>query len=127
MTTKWICTADGVSATIVADSAKAAAIEYASAYEPEVFTYWVTVYVTPDGSTQALGPYTIEIEPAVPSCVSGHTHAWHDVDDTVRGHGGGVVLLMSCQFCLRRKRVDTWAQNASTGEQGLTSIEYLDG
>jgi hypothetical protein len=45
----------------------------------------------------------------------------------VRGHGGGVVIHEVCVHCGTLRVTDTWAQNPSTGEEGLESVRYEAG
>jgi len=51
-------------------------------------------------------------------------HDW--VQGQVMGSGGGVCYVETCSLCGARRHVDTWAQNPETGEQGLTSISYVE-
>lgn len=64
----------------------------------------------------------IAIEPQVPKC-SAPKHAWGD--ETVQGHGGGVVVRDVCEHCECVRTLDTWAQDPATGVQGLCSVEYM--
>ena len=77
---------------------------------------------------------TTTIDPEEPDC-TGEEHDWqspHEVvggceeNAGVHGHGGGVIITEVCSHCGKYKSTDTWAQNRSTGEQGLTSIEYAE-
>lgn len=68
---------------------------------------------------------TTAIHPPTPRCTDGSKrHTWR-VERTT-GHGGGVIVTEVCTACDWRKVTDTWAQDRSTGEQGLTSIRYED-
>ena len=81
---------------------------------------------------------TITIEPDVPECPhpdpdSEDGHDWRAPVALVGGcrenpgcfgHGGGVVSSEVCVRCGARRTTDTWAQDPSTGQQGLTSVEY---
>ena len=42
----------------------------------------------------------------------------------VWGHGGGVIIEEHCTRCDATRTTDTWAQDGSTGQQGLTSVSY---
>lgn len=99
-------------------------------------TQWNTVYawqtgyvLCEDGESAKLtigrDRYTSVIEPTEPDCVRGNDHDWHQ-PDYARGHGGGAVYREVCARCGARKVTDTWAQDMSTGEQGLTSVSYED-
>lgn len=66
---------------------------------------------------------TVAIEPSEPPCPAGE-HDWEDCSGPY-GHGGGVVYTDRCAHCGLLRRTDTWAQDRSTGRQGLTSVEYL--
>ena len=76
---------------------------------------------------------TTTIEVDEPDC-TGDGHDWQSPEmlgglaenPGVVGHGGGVIVTEVCAHCGKYKSTDTWAQNRSTGEQGLTSIEYAD-
>jgi hypothetical protein len=74
---------------------------------------------------------TTTIDPDEPDC-TGDGHDWQSPEmlgglsenPGVVGHGGGVIVTEVCAHCGRYRTTDTWAQNRSTGEQGLTSVEY---
>jgi hypothetical protein len=42
----------------------------------------------------------------------------------VWGHGGGVIIREVCAHCGAYRETDTWAQDPSTGAQGLRSVRY---
>lgn len=76
---------------------------------------------------------TIEIEPKAPKCKEGHEHSWHSPHDIVGGlednpgvigNGGGAIIMEVCRHCGCGRTTDTWAQDPSTGEQGLHSVTY---
>ncbi len=68
---------------------------------------------------------TTPIHPAAPRCTDGSKrHTW--LEESTSGHGGGVIVTERCTTCDWRKVTDTWAQDRSTGEQGLTSVRYED-
>lgn len=69
---------------------------------------------------------TVQIDPPAPACTSADGHAWQQVPDGVRGHGGGVIACDYCGRCGAYRIIDTWAQRPDTGEQGLTSVRYED-
>lgn len=80
--------------------------------------------------------HRITIEPDEPDCIEGESHRWRapvtivggiKENPGVWGHGGGVIMKECCTLCGCGKVADTWAQDRSTGEQGLTSVEYTEG
>lgn len=95
-------------------------------------TVFVTVYiegVTRDESLHA----TFSIDPPEPRCLDKTNHDWQSPHEVVGGltenpgvwsHGGGIVSTEVCAHCARYRKYDTWAQNPSTGEQGLESTTY---
>jgi hypothetical protein len=79
--------------------------------------------------------HSVEIEPEEPSCPSEEgQHDWQSphelvgggiVDNPgVRGHGPGTISKEACVRCGATRTTDTWAQDPSTGEQGLESLAY---
>ena len=76
---------------------------------------------------------TTTIEVDEPDCEKSE-HDWQspemlggcEENPGVHGHGGGVIITEVCGHCGKYKSTDTWAQNPSTGEQGLTSVEYAE-
>lgn len=92
---------------------------------------WIRVYVQWDDDTTSI---LHTIDPAEPTCARGHEeHDWcspHKLlggltdNPGVQGHGGGVICRQVCRHCGRYRVTDTWAQDPSTGEQGLESVEY---
>ena len=77
--------------------------------------------------------FTVSIYPEEPDCIEGRIrHRWEspqwlggcDENPGVWGHGGGVIITEVCRHCGCKKMTDTWAQNPTTGEQGLESISY---
>lgn len=98
-----------------------------------------TAYVTArirDLATDEEDSVTVTIEPDEPACVDGEAHDWQaphalvggiKENPGVWGHGGGVKIREVCLRCGCGKLTDTWAQNPSTGEQGLTSVKYTAG
>lgn len=106
-------------------------------------TSWIEVRtwrngIDGDGEVHAVDKehHTIAVDPEVPDCLDGHDHRWkapHSLvggckeNPGVHGHGGGVTIHEVCTICGCGRVTDTWAQNPSNGEQGLTSVEYRDG
>lgn len=103
-------------------------------------TLWVNDWATPIDPVTDEPIYgervdvTTTIEVDEPDCEKSE-HDWqspHDIvggceeNPGVQGNGGGVVITEVCAHCGMYKITDTWAQNRSTGEQGLTSVEYAD-
>jgi hypothetical protein len=102
-------------------------------------TTWRPVLLLLDGETEWARAdqesHTITLEAEEPDCADGEEHDWrspHSVlggledDPGVQGHGGGVIITEVCAHCGAYRVTDTWAQDMSTGEQGLTSVEYRD-
>ena len=106
-------------------------------------TCWIEVHTwqeeeDEDGDTVRINErtYTITLEAEEPDCIDGHEHRWRTPysllgglkeNPGVWGHGGGVICNEVCTLCGCKKITDTWAQNPSNGEQGLTSVEYVEG
>lgn len=74
----------------------------------------------------------VEISPDAPAC-DDCEHDWCSPISVVGGiaenpgvwgHGGGVIIREVCAHCGVYRVTDTWAQDRSTGEQGLRSVEY---
>jgi hypothetical protein len=77
----------------------------------------------------------VAFEPAEPNCDHDGGHDWkspHSVlggledNPGVWGKGGGVVIREVCLHCGAYRVTDTWAQDRSTGVQGLESVTYED-
>lgn len=76
---------------------------------------------------------TTTIEVDEPSCEKSE-HDWQSPEmlgglsenPGVIGNGGGVIVTEVCGHCGKYRVTDTWAQDRTTGEQGLTSIKYED-
>lgn len=106
-------------------------------------TCWVSVStyrkgIATDGTITNVDieSHTITVEATEPDCEDGQAHEWQSPYDLlgglkenpgVQGHGGGVVITECCMICGCARVTDTWAQNPSTGEQGLTSVKYEEG
>jgi len=104
-------------------------------------TQWVKVYYwrvgyDEDGDEQQVyhGSYLAEVEPDEPEC-SADEHDWCSPIEVVHGcvenpgvygHGGGVIITEVCRHCGIYRETDTWAQDRSSGRQGLESIAYRD-
>lgn len=98
-------------------------------------TIWIDAEIfTNDDSERSF--VTVAIDPVVPPCKSGETHNWQSPyrlvgglreNPGVFGNGGGVIITEACVVCGCRRTTDTWAQNPTTGKQGLTSVEYAEG
>lgn len=99
--------------------------EYERAITPVSETAWISVDVL-DLARDHLVTFKRTVDPDEPDCDDDDGHAW-ERDGTVRGHGGGVVIDEACSHCAWHRVTDTWAQNPSTGEQGLTSVKYRKG
>lgn len=77
--------------------------------------------------------HSIEIPPEEPECCDEDGHDWRSPyrivggikeNPGVWGNGGGVIINECCLRCGCRMQTDTWAQDPSTGEQGLRSVSY---
>lgn len=88
-----------------------------------------------DGDEQAeqIDQLTYTFDPVEPDCDGEHEHDWRSPysvlggsreNPGVWGHGGGVIIREVCAHCGAYKKIDTWAQDMSTGEQGLKSVRY---
>lgn len=86
----------------------------------------------------ANGVANLTLQPEAPKCLDGKrdTHDWqspHAIVGGIKenpgvwGHGGGVKITEVCVRCGCGRHTDTWAQNPSTGEQGLESVRYEAG
>ena len=98
--------------------------------EPEQ-TIRINVLIFEDG--ERVDSVTVAIDPTEPACSGYEDHDWRaphalvgglKENPGVHGHGGGVVIAEVCVRCGCKRTTDTWAQNRSTGEQGLTSVGY---
>lgn len=76
------------------------------------------------------------VDPTPPPCTDKQGHDWRSPvaivgglreNPGVRGHGGGVIIVEVCLHCGTERETDTWAQDRSTGQQGLTSVTYERG
>jgi len=97
---------------------------------------WRSGYAVVDGAAVAVrldeATHSVELAPDQPDCGSGHDHDWMspsflgglDERPGVWGHGGGVIVREVCAHCGAYRTTDTWAQDQTTGRQGLTSVSY---
>lgn len=131
---------DGGTTEEVSAGSMAEALEEAESWTRQVdwmdsdepVTVWVTVRVR-DLATDEEDETTVTIEPDEPECEDGDDHDWQAPFEVVGGikenpgvwgHGGGVTIQEVCMRCGCGNLTDTWAQNPSNGEQGLTSVTY---
>ncbi len=130
---------------IEAASGEEAVEEYVSDgdWGDEDHTHWVTATawhaaIDTDGEIIRIDSesHTVTIEAAEPDCIDAEDHDWQSPyglvggckeNPGVYGHGGGVTIQEACLRCGCGRLTDTWAQNPSTGEQGLRSVEYQSG
>lgn len=109
-------------------------------------TSWVKVYtwrdalaLDDDGEITTISfdreAAKVTIEPIEPDCEDGQSHDWQspievvgglDENPGVFGSGGGVKITEVCRHCGCYRDTDTWAQDMSDGEQGLTSVSYRE-
>lgn len=136
---KYLCDDGNAAIEIEADSAQDAAQEYVDTgdwdrSEPS----WIRVYVHEiDDDGDKVGDrecITVSLDVAEPECDEGE-HDWQSPYSVVGGikenpgvwgHGGGVIIREVCAICGMYRITDTWEQDMSTGEQGLTSVKYED-
>jgi hypothetical protein len=127
-----------------ADSGGEAAQEYVDGGEwgDRSETSWISVWawregIDADGEFVAVGrdKYKITLEAEEPECKDGFEHDWQSPlsivggckeNPGVYGSGGGVTIREVCLHCGCKKVTDTWAQDPTDGEQGLTSIDYTE-
>jgi hypothetical protein len=100
---------------------------------------WVKVYtwtrwrlgdVTADEDDRESSLIAVSVEE--PDCEEDE-HDWCSPHEVVGGceqnpgvhcHGGGVIIHEVCRHCGLLRTTDTWAQDPSTGTEGLESVEY---
>jgi hypothetical protein len=102
-------------------------------------TRWYSVTVArydDDGDEIEGDAQRVTVNPDEPACEAGEEHEWSSDHDLVGGieespgvwgNGGGVIITEGCKKCGCQKVTDTWAQDRSTGEQGLESVVYIEG
>lgn len=89
-------------------------------------TQWISLtvkHLDDDGEEVSEG-VRIAIDPPEPDCIGDNAHLFGLCK--VFGNGGGVILNETCVHCGCVRRSNTWAQDPSTGEQGLASTTYSD-
>lgn len=95
-------------------------------------TFWVRLRVTCD-KTGEEHDLTVTVEPEAPECIDDREHDWCAPLEVVGGiaenpgvwgKGGGVICKTVCRHCGCYRIWDSWAQDESTGEQGLESVSY---
>lgn len=125
----WICDDGNWEVEISAETARKAAQEYVDGCDwcpdDDLETCWVSVTVYPEGCPDESDSVLITIDPEEPECIGDHDHSWGD--DSVYGHGGGVICTDTCWICGLRRKADSWAQDPSTGQQGLDAVSYAPG
>lgn len=135
----YLCDDGNAEVEIEASSAEEAAKAYVEGgdWGEGDETFWVAVWVKEvpeDGSDEGcVERIKVPVHPEEPDCTDGNTHDWqspHDIvggieeNPGVWGHGGGVFFHEVCMNCGCARITDTWAQDPSDGEQGLTSVRY---
>jgi hypothetical protein len=135
---EWCLSEEGVEyATITACSLEEALDEARSNvdrnnYSDAEGTIWVDVHVHCP-LTDESGGATVQLDEPEPECPHADGHDWQSPHDAVGGcesnpgvwgKGGGVIITEVCLHCGCEKVTDTWAQDPTTGEQGLTSVTY---
>ena len=101
-------------------------------------TFWVTDHawpidpVTSEEREDDRVDVRVTFEPEEPAC-DDDAHDWQSPHDLlgglkenpgVWGKGGGVIIREVCAHCGAYRVTDTWAQDPSTGMQGLRSVAY---
>jgi hypothetical protein len=126
---------DGIDYKTIFAASIEKAMEYASAnigsYNLSGGTIWI--YLMVKGLlTDEEDADSVELSPPEPECSEGE-HSWHapysvvggiKENPGVWGHGGGVIIREACKHCGAYRITDTWAQDETTGRQGLTSTAY---
>lgn len=124
-----------------AESSEEAAEQYVEGgdWGDRAETSWVNVRgyrkgVSAYGRIERVGDcHKITIDAEEPKCCDGDDHDWRSPfrivggikeNPGVWGSGGGVVIDECCIRCGCKRVTDTWAQDMSDGEQGLTSVNY---
>jgi hypothetical protein len=139
--TLYICDDGNAEIEIEADSAQDAAQEYVDEgdWGDDAKTFWVDVWVTPlddEGLAGERECITVTVKPDEPDCAHEAGHAWGQPYELlgglrenpgVVGSGGGVKGRDVCLLCGVARDWDNWAQRPDTGEQGLSSVEYVQG
>ena len=138
---KWFCTDSyGGEADIEAETAEEAAELFVDWGSDDSSTFWVDVRCVPvvDGKLQRdeYEVVTITVEPNEPDCPMDQ-HGIHDwqqpqflggdpYNPGVQGHGGGACGVDVCVQCGCGRHWDSWAQRPDTGQQGLSSVQYVE-
>ncbi len=142
---KWTADDGNAAIDIEAETASDACQEYVDSgdWGDRNETTWVRVSawltgIDADGEIVHVGKEsrTITLDAEEPECTHDGGHDWQaplnivggcKENPGVWGHGGGVRIHECCMHCGCEKVTDTWAQNPSNGEQGLTAVEYTPG
>lgn len=105
-------------------------------YDTSEGTLFLTYRIRCD-ETDEEGSVHIALQPEEPECPSDEgEHDWqspHEIlggleeNPGVWGHGGGVIIHEVCMHCGCERMTDTWAQDPTTGRQGLESVRYEPG
>jgi len=138
---EWILREEGYDYAEVEASSMQEALEIAcdgvdrGNYSDAEGTIWIGVSVRCE-LTGEEDSATVTCEPEEPSCDAGDDHDWQsphalvgglEENPGVHGHGGGVIIDEVCVLCGCGRTTDTWAQDRSTGRQGLRSVSYEPG
>lgn len=137
MTTTYILREDGydfgtITGTLE-DAIEAATDIDTGGYDTSAGTVWTDIHVIDAETDERVETVTVQIDPPEPDCIDSGDHDWQSPMELVGGikenpgvwgHGGGVIIHEACIRCGCGRSTDTWAQNPSTGEQGLTSVSY---
>lgn len=95
-----------------------------------------TLYIEVSATCEETGETkseTVTLDEPEPDCPQHREHDWQSPhalvgglteNPGVHGKGGGVLVTEVCRHCGCKRVTDTWAQNPTTGEQGLRSVTY---
>ena len=104
-------------------------------YGQDERTQWVPARAT-CAQTGERVDLRVTLDPPEPDCVDDKEHDWQSPvaivggireNPGVWGNGGGALIVECCMHCGCSRTTDTWAQDPSTGEQGLTAVRYEPG
>jgi len=102
-------------------------------YDTSNRTIYNKVYAIHVDDCNDYATHTFSIDPEVPSCKDDNQHDWQSPyhllgglkeNPGVWGNGGGVIINEVCMVCGCLRSTNTWAQDPTTGEQGLESVSY---
>lgn len=137
---EWTLREEGQEYNTVLASSAEEALETARAnvdrsnYSEAEGTIWIDVRVDCEETGES-DSCTVTLDEDEPEC-SASEHDWQSPHELlggleenpgVQGNGGGVIVREVCMHCGCERTTNTWAQNPTNGEQGLTSVSYEAG